>query len=65
MKDLNMVKSITSEPYHSSLSILDRVVRIIRDLAYNLKYLIITPDRMQHLVYIYNNVPHETLTHYA
>ncbi len=65
MQGLNMVKSISSEPYHSSLSILDRVVRTIRDLAYNLKYDIITPQRMQQLVYIYNNAPHETLTHYA
>ena len=65
MQGLNMVKSIKTEPYHSSLSILDRVVRTIRDLAYNLKYDIITPQRMQQLVYIYNNTPHETLTHYA
>ena len=50
MKDLNMVKSFKHETYHSSLSILDRVVRTIRDLAYNLMYPIITPNRMQHLV---------------
>ena len=65
MQGLNMVQSIKSEPYHSSLSILDRVVRTIQKLAYNLKYDIITPGRMRHLVYIYNNAPHETLSHYA
>jgi len=65
MKDLNMVKSIKSEPTHSTLGIIDRVIRTIRDIAYNLGFGIITPKRMEYIVDLYNNAPHDTLTKYA
>ena len=65
MKDLNMVKSIKSEPTHSSLGIIDRVIRTIRGIAFNLNYGIITPSRMNYIVDLYNNAPHNTLSKYA
>ena len=53
-----------SAPMHSSLGILDRVVRTIRDMAYNMKVGIITPGIMKVLVDQYNNAPHKTLSKY-
>ena len=58
------IKSKT-EPLHSSLSIIDRVIRTIRDMAYDMKYDIITPNRMSDIVKQYNNAPHATLSKYA
>ena len=55
----------STEPLHSSLSIIDRVIRTIRDMAYNMKYDIITPNRMRDIVKQYNNAPHATLSKYA
>ena len=54
-----------SAPMHSSLGILDRVVRTIRDMAYNMKVGIITPGIMKVLVNQYNNAPHNTLSKYV
>ena len=54
-----------TEPLHSSLTIIDRVIRTIRDMAYNMKYDIITPNRMRDIVKQYNNAPHATLSKYA
>ena len=54
-----------TEPIHSSLSIIDRVTRTIRDIAYNLKIGIISPQAMKRIVDIYNNAPHKTLSKYA
>ena len=65
MKDLNMVKSIKSEPTHSSLGIIDRVIRTIREIAFNLGWGVITPSRMKYIVDLYNNAPHNTLSKYA
>ena len=60
-----MIKSIKKESKHTSLSIIDRVIRTIRDIAYNLEYDKITPKRMRYIEFLYNNAPHETLTKYA
>jgi len=65
MQKLNMVKAITSEPSHSSLGIIDRVIRTIRDLAFNLKIGLIEPNAMEYIVNLYNNAPHNTLSKYA
>ena len=65
MKDLHMVKSIKSEPTHSSLGIIDRVIRTIRDIAYNLEVKEISPNVMVYIVNLYNNTPHKTLSKYA
>ena len=65
MKDLNMVKSIKSEPKHTSLSIIDRVIRTIRDIAFNMNEPEITSKVMRKIVHIYNNAPHATLSKYA
>ena len=65
MKDLNMVKSIKSEPKHTSLSIIDRVIRTIRDIAFNMNEPEITPKVMRKIVQIYNEAPHKTLSKYA
>jgi len=55
-----------TEPYHTQLSILDRVVRTIRDCHYNIYgYKIIKPSEMKMIVEQYNNHPHKTLSKYA
>lgn len=55
-------KNNKTEPLHSSLGIIDRVIRTLRDMAYTAKIPKITPDVMDDLVYQYNNAPHETLS---
>ena len=49
-------------PMHNSLSLIDRVSRTIRDMAYNLGYQIIFPELMLKIIYIYNHSPHNTLS---
>ena len=65
MNDYNMVKKQKTEPNHSSLAIIDRVIRTLREMAYNMQIRLITPDIMKQLVYLYNNSPHSTLSKYA
>ena len=50
---------------HSSLAIIDRVIRTIRDLAFNMNLETIEPDDMNNIVWQYNNAPHSTLSKYA
>ena len=57
--------SKTTTPLHSSLGIIDRVIRTLRDMAYNMKISLITPNIMEELVYQYNNAPHKTLSKFA
>lgn len=47
---------------HTSTSLLDRVCRTIRDIAFNLGYDIITNEIMNKIITIYNEAPHKTLT---
>ena len=54
-----------TEPLHSSLGIIDRVIRTIRDMAYLMKVERITPNIMTEIVWQYNNSPHKTLSKYA
>lgn len=65
MQDLNMVQSIKSEAEHTSVSLIDRVIRTIRDLAYNMNIGLITPKIMNRIETIYNDAPHSTLSKYA
>ena len=53
------------DPMHNSLGIIDRVIRTLRDMAYNIKVNVITPDIMDELVEQYNNAPHRILSEYA
>lgn len=54
-----------SEPLHTSLGIIDRVIRTLRDMAYNGERGVITPEDMKDLVSIYNRAPHTTLSRFA
>ena len=54
-----------TEPLHSSLGIVDRVIRTLRDMAYNVEIDVIQPAEMKRLVELYNNSPHTTLSYYA
>lgn len=54
-----------TEPLHSSLGIVDRVIRTLRDMAYNAEIDVIQPQEMKRLVELYNNSPHATLSYYA
>ncbi len=66
-KDLeNGRKSLKdSEPLHSSLGIIDRVIRTLRDMAFNLGEKSLSPGIMKNLVFQYNHAPHTTLSKYA
>ena len=55
---------VKTDPMHSSLGMIDRVIRTLRDMAYNMKIGIITPQVMKDLVNQYNNAPHCTLSRY-
>ena len=61
----NMRKRQKKDPMHNSLGIIDRVIRTLRDMAYNIKVDVITPDVMNELVKQYNNAPHRTLSQLA
>ena len=54
-----------SSPYHTSLALIDRVIKTIRDMAYNMKIGVITPRVMNEILNQYNNTYHSTLTKYA
>ena len=58
-------KSVKTDPLHSSLGIVDRVIRTIRDIAYNMKIGVITPEIMDINVKQYNNAPHRGLSKWA
>ena len=51
-----------SYPIHSSLAIIDRVCRTIRDMADNLGLDEIDPEHMFKIVWNYNHAPHRTLS---
>ena len=50
---------------HSSLAIVDRVIRTIRDLAFNIGQDEISPEILNNIVWSINNAPHKTLSKYA
>ena len=54
-----------TQPLHSSLGIIDRVIRSIRDMAYNMKVGVITPIVMNEIVRQYNYSPHKGLSKWA
>ena len=56
---------VKTDPMHSSLGLIDRVIRTIRDMAYNMNVGTITPSIMNEIVNQYNNAPHKTLSLYA
>lgn len=47
---------------HTSLGLIDRVIRTIRDIAFNLNISINTQDQIDYILSIYNKTPHKTLT---
>ena len=52
-----------SAPYHPQLAIIDRAIRTLRDMHFNMYgYQIIRPDEMKRLVYEYNKHYHSTLS---
>lgn len=53
-----------SDPSHGSLSIIDRFIRTLRDMAFNAKIKNITPDVMKMLIKNYNTAPHKHLSKY-
>ncbi len=53
-----------SDPSHGSLSIIDRFIRTLRDMAFNAKIKNITPDVMKMLIKNYNIAPHKHLSKY-
>jgi hypothetical protein len=47
---------------HTSLAIIDRIIRTIRDIAHNWGTADINPPVMNHIIEIYNKAPHDTLS---
>ena len=58
-------KAVKTDPLHSSLGIIDRVIRTIRDMTYNMNIGVITPEVMNEIVNQYNNAPHRGLSKWA
>ena len=59
--NIKFIKTIPNS--HTSLSIIDRLCRTIRDIAFNLGYeLILTQNQMNTILNYYNNTRHEGLT---
>lgn len=54
----------TTSPLHSSLGIVDRIIRTLRDMAFQVQREI-SPEIIKELVSQYNNAPHLTLSKYA
>ena len=52
-------------PYHTSLSLVDRVIRTIRDMAYNMEIDFIKPKFIKEILRQYNEAYHSTLSKYA
>ena len=52
-------------PYHTSLSLVDRVIRTIRDMTYNMEIDFIKPKVMEEILRQYNEAYHSTLSKYA
>ena len=54
-------------PYHTSLALVDRAIRTIRDMAYNMEVpqRKISPSVMEWILHEYNNSYHKTLSKYA
>ena len=59
--------TVDTEPYHTSLALVDRAIRTIRDMAYNMR----VPQHklnqtvMEWILHEYNNSYHNTLSRYA
>ena len=53
-----------NDPQHGSLSIIDRFIRTIRDMAYNMEIKNINPETMEILINNYNMAPHKHLSKY-
>ena len=58
-------KAVKTDPLHGSLGIIDRVIRTIRDMAYNMQIGVITPKIMDDIVKQYNHAPHKGLSKWA
>ena len=54
-----------TKPKSTSLGIINRVIRTIRDLAFNMEKPVIDPITLRNIVWQYNNAPHKTLSKYA
>jgi hypothetical protein len=51
-----------SEPKHTSLSLIDRVIKTIRDMAFNMRVGSIRPEIIRDILIQYNNAPHRGLS---
>jgi hypothetical protein len=52
---------VKSEPNHTSLSIIDRAIRTIRDVAFNLRIGVLTPNEMVRVLLQINHAPNRRL----
>jgi hypothetical protein len=63
VNDINFIPAPISfgNTNHSSLAIVDRLIRTIRDMQYNMGFASMTPQLMTEILNQYNSTPHETL----
>ena len=63
LKDHNILFQSTIKDMHTSLALMDRLCRTIRDIAFNLNLKgIYNQEAMDLILYYYNNTAHDTLT---
>ena len=63
LKDNNILFQSTIKDMHTSLSLIDRICRTIRDIAFNLNLKgIYNQQAMDLILYYYNNTAHDTLS---
>ena len=61
IEDPRKKKGYKTEPLHSSLALVDRLIRTLRDMAFNANYPL-TPLVLKEMMRQYNNAPHSTLS---
>lgn len=58
---MHLAGSKKTDPLHSSLAMIDRFIRTLRDMIFNAR-LTLTPLALKEMVRQYNNAPHSTLS---
>ena len=61
IEDKKKTKGYKTEPLHGSLALVDRLIRTLRDMSFNVGYKL-TPLVLKEMMRQYNNAPHSTLS---
>jgi hypothetical protein len=61
-EQLDLEQKLPQEPNHTSLALIDRVSRTLRDMAFNMRVALIVPHVFESIISLYNQAPHNTLS---